>query len=165
MSAETRFERRMTALATQITAAATAYEARWTLAALARVEPDIHSRMQRQIALWATACRGDDDDEIVTQGEALVRGYRRAIEVMTTAGAEDDAYMLGSDEASGLRIAIGHQVAAADRVAALYPDAVWLSPDEVAGILHSLDGFRFILEAKRHFPAAVTMPQRPEHGA
>lgn len=161
----TAWETELQRLTRAIAAAATAYEARWTLAALHRVDSEIHGRLRRQIDLWLEASRRGDEDEIVTQGEALVRGYRRAVEVMVTAEAEDDAYVMGVDEASGLRIAIGHQAAAADRVAALYPDAVWLSPDEVAGILNSLDGFRFILEAKRRFPGAVALPQRPERHA
>ena len=160
-----RFEKRLSELITAITAAATAYEARWTLAALYRVDPDIHGRLRRQIDLWTEASRQGEEDEIVLQGEALVRGYRRAFEILTASGAEDDVYLLGVDEASGLRIAIGHQVAAADRVAALHPDAVWISPDEVAGLLNSLGGFQTVLAIKRRFPGAVALPQRSAHHA
>ena len=161
MSAPDAFERKLHKLASDITSAATAYEARWTLAALHRVDPDIHGRLRRQIDLWLEASRHGDEDEIVTQGEALVRGYRRAVEIMVGAGAADDAYILGADEASGLRVAIGDQVAAADRVAALHPGTIWLSTDEVAGLLNSLDGFAAIAAMKRAWPAAVALPQRP----
>lgn len=159
------FERALADLTTRVAAAATAFEARWTLAALFRVDPEIHRRMQRQIGLWHTAAKAGEEAEVVAQGEALMRGYRRAVETMEAANEADDAYLIGKDEASGLVLAIGHQVAAADRVATLHPDAVWISPDEIAGILNSLDGFRFILEAKRHFPGAVALPKRPAHSA
>lgn len=161
MSAPDTFERKLQKLAASITEAATAYEARWTLAALHRVDPDIHGRLRRQIDLWQEASRHGGEDEIVAQGEALVRGYRRAVEIMVGAGAADDAYILGVDEVSGLRVAIGDQVAAADRVAALHPGTIWLSTDEVAGLLNSLDGFAAIAAMKRAWPAAVALPQRP----
>lgn len=161
MTASARWERKLTELTKAITGAACAYEARWTLAALHRVDPDIHARMRRQTELWLEAARRGTEDEIVTQGEALVRGYRRAVEVMSAAGESDDSYWIGRDEASGLVIAIGHQVAAADRVVALHPDAAFFTPDELAGLLNSLDGFRAIAEMKRLFPGAVALPQRP----
>lgn len=162
MSGSSRFEARLQRLTTEITAAATAYEARWTLAALHRVDPDIHARLQRQISLWMEASRDGDEDEIVTQGEALVRGYRRAVEVMTTANESDDAYLVGKDQPSGLVIAIGHSTASADRVAALYPEAIFVTPDEIAGLLNSLDGFGAIATMKRAWPGAIALPQKIE---
>ena len=157
-----RFERKLVELTKAITEAATAYESRWTLAALHRVDPEIHGRLRRQTDFWQEASRRGSEDEIVAHGEALVRGYRRAVEVMTTSGEADDAYVIGKDEASGLVIAIGHQVAAADRVAALYPDALFCSPDEIAGLLNQLGGFQTVAAIKRAWPGAMAQPQAPE---
>lgn len=154
-----RFERRLHALTADITAAAVAYEARWTLASLFRTSSDIAGKLNRQIVLWNAAARDGDHDEIELQGRALIRGYRKASEIMSASGAEDDAYTIGKDEASGLTLAIGHQIASAEHVAQKYgPDVVFLTPDEVAGLLNSLNGFAAIASMKRAWPGAVALP-------
>lgn len=156
-----RVERRLAALTADITAAATAYEARWTLAALHRVDPDISSRLRRQIGLWNDATRSEDFEQVDLQGAALIRGYRKAVEVMTMSGAADDAYQIGKDEASGLTLAIGHQIASAEHVGVMHgPDVVFITPDEIAGLLNSLDGFAAIAAMKRAWPGAVALPQK-----
>lgn len=156
------FERRLTALTAEITAAATAYEARWTLAALYRADPDISGRLRRQIGLWNDAVREADPEAVEIQGRALCRGYVKAVEAMTLSGAADDAYQVGKDEASGLTLAIGHQIASAEHVAATHgPDVVFVTPDEIAGLLNSLDGFAAIAAMKRAFPGAVALPKEP----
>ncbi|ACL60610.1 hypothetical protein [Methylobacterium nodulans] len=156
------FERRLARLVAEITAAASAYEARWTLAALHRVDAELHARLRRQIDLWLAASGSFDEDEIERQGGALVRGYRIAYARMGTEGVEDDAYLIGKDEASGLRIAIGDSPASADRVAELDPACAFFTPDEIAGLLHQLGGFRTIAAVKRAFPGALAQPWRPD---
>lgn len=163
MAGSERFETRLANLVASITTAATAYEARWTLAALYGVDPTIHGKLRRQIGLWQEASRDGGMDDIVLQGEALVRGYRRAVEVMVASRAEDDAYMLGHDEASGLVIAIGRSQACAARVAQTHPEAVYLDADEVAGLLHGLTGFKTIAAIKQAWPGATAQPQVPTH--
>lgn len=160
-----RFERKLVELTRAITDAAVAYEARWTLAALHRVDADIHARLRRQIDLWREAsCRGSEY-EIVAQGEALVRGYRRAVEVMTENGESDGAYLIGRDAGSGLTVAIGHSTASAGRVAALYPDAVFWTVDEVTAVLSESEAFQRVSAIKRAFPGAVATEFRPRTNA
>ncbi|GJE45684.1 hypothetical protein [Methylobacterium soli] len=147
------FEKRLQRLTVDITAPATAHEARWTLAALRRVDPEIGARLDRQIGLWLEAARTGDEDEIELQGGGLARGYRKAAEIMQAADAEDDSYLLGHDAASGLTLAIGHSPASAEAVKVNHgPDAVWMTPDEVAGLLQSLGGFETIAAIKRAWP-------------
>lgn len=159
MTRSDRWERRLVELTRAITEAATAYEARWTLAALRRVDEDIHGRLRRQIGFWQEASRHGTEDEIVLQGEALVRGYRRAVEVMAASGESDDAYLLGRGPA-GQVIAIGHQMASADHVAALYPGAVFWDADELAGVLDDPEAFQRVSVIKRVFPGAVATEAR-----
>lgn len=165
MSGPARWERKLAELAKAISEAASAYEARWTLAALHRVDSGIYFRLKRQTDLWLAASRHGDASEITMHGEGLVRGYRKAFEVMVAADEPDDAYWIGRDEASGLVLAIGNQQAAAPRVAELHPQAVFCSPDELAGLLASLGGFETIAVIKRAFPGAVALAARHREDA
>jgi len=56
--------------------AALAFESRWTLAALNRVDADIYARLREQRALFDEAMGAGDADEIELHGAAMVRGYR-----------------------------------------------------------------------------------------
>ena len=154
MTAADRFERRLVKLTREITAAAVVYEARWTLAALRRVDPGLGARLDRQIALWGEASREGDEEDVLEQGEALCRGYAKAYEIMGAAGVEDDAYHVGRDD--DLILAIGPSIASAERVReVLGESAVFLTPDEAAGLLRSLGGFETIAAIKRAWPGAV----------
>jgi hypothetical protein len=138
-----------------VSTAAIPFESRWTLAALKRVDPDVHRRLREQRALFDQALVAGTADEIERHGAAMCRGYAKAVQVLETAGEEDDAYMLGQDPRSGFRIAIGQQKPAAQRVRQLHGEVVtWITPDEVAAVLANLEAFKPILAIKRRFPGA-----------
>jgi hypothetical protein len=140
--------------------AALAFERRWTLAALNRVDADVYTRLRGQRALFDEAMLTGRVDEIELHGAAMVRGYRKAVEVMQQAAAPDDAYRIGQDPRSGLRVAIGEK-AAAGRVRELYGDMCCITPDEVAAILANLAAFKPIAAIKRLFPGAEVIDVRP----
>jgi hypothetical protein len=157
-----RAEREIERLQPAITAAAVAFEQRWTLAALRRVDAGLHARLLRQHALWTAALAGDDVVEVVAQGEAMVRGWRAAVAAMIAEGEQDCACLVGRDTASGLVLAIGTSLAAADQVRqSVGPDAVFLTPDEVAGLLAGLGGFETLAAIKRAFPGATASAVSP----
>jgi hypothetical protein len=55
---------------------------------------------------------------------------------MEEAGAPDDAYLIGYDPITGMRVAIGDQLAARDRVREIHGEkTIWLTPHEVASML------------------------------
>jgi hypothetical protein len=142
--------------------AALPFEARWTMAALKRTDPELHRRLVEQRGLFDAAMVTGRPEEIAAHGAAMVRGYARAVQVLDQATVPDDAYMLGQDPRSGFRVAIGEQKAAVQRVRELHGDTlIWVTPDEVAAILANLEAFKPIAVIKRLFPGAEILDVRP----
>jgi hypothetical protein len=130
--------------------AASAFESRWTLRALRRVDPGLHAGLLEQQGLLDEAIVTGSEADIEEQGAAMCRGWALAARRMADAGEPDDAYLLGHDERTGLRVAIGDQLAARDRVREIgVPGAldendqpvtervpvIWITPDECASLL------------------------------
>jgi hypothetical protein len=77
-----------------------------------------------------------------------------ATKALEAAAEPDDAYMLGSDPVSGLKVAIAHQRAAVERIVEVHgQQACWVSPDEVAVMMAS-EQFKKIAGIKQSFPGA-----------
>jgi len=138
-----------------VSSAACAFESRWTLAALRRVDGDLARRLFEQRGLFDQACVTGTAEEVDLQGAALCRGYAAAVQTLSQAQAPDDAYMLGADPVSGLKVAIGDQKAAAARVREIHGErVVWVTPDECASLLASVEAFKFVGAVKQFFPGA-----------
>jgi hypothetical protein len=139
----------------EVSKAAANYERRWTWAALKRVDPDIATRLFAQRDLFGRAAVTGTGDEVEVHAAALCRGYAAAVKALEAADEPDDAYLLGRDPRSGFTVAVGHQKAAADRVAELHGQSVvWVSPDEVAALFAQLRGEDALWTVKRAFPGA-----------
>ena len=138
---------------TKVSDAALPFEARWTEAALRRIDPALHARFHRQRKLFNAALENGTIDEVVEHGAAMVRAYVAVVTVMEAAGAADDAYQIGRGPGA-LTIAIGPKPCCA-RVQELYGDTVqWFSPDEIAAIIEMDARFKAVAEVKRVFPGA-----------
>jgi hypothetical protein len=138
------------------------FERRWTLAALKRVDPDIHRRLIAQRSLLDQALVTGTPEEIELHGAALCRGYAKAIQVLEVAAEPDDAYMLGQNMQSGFRVAIGRQKAVAQRAREVHGETVvWITPDEVATIVANLEVFKPIVAIKRLFPGEEMLDVHP----
>jgi hypothetical protein len=147
---------------TAVAEAALPFEARWTQAALNRVDPDLCRRLRDQQALFDQALVTGAAEDIELHGAALCRGYAIVIQVLERATEPDDAYMLGQDMRTGFRVAIGQQKAAAQRVREVRGDkVVWITPDEVATIVANLEGFKPITLIKQFFPGAEILDLHP----
>lgn len=146
-----------------VSAARGAYEARWSLRRLQTVDPDLHRRLVEQVDIFdRTLFHADDADEITTHGEATCRGWAAAIAAMERTGEADDAYMIGCDPRSGVKVAIGDAARGPDRVGELHGDSVtWLTPDEVATLYAATEGFKAIDAIKRRAPGAELIDRRP----
>jgi len=137
----------------KVSDAAVPFEARWTEAALRRIDPELHARFQRQRALFNAALERGTLNEVAGHGAAMVRGYLAVFTAMQAACATDDAYQLGRGP-KGLTIAIGPKPCCA-RVQELYGDAVqWFSPDELATIIELDARLKALADVKRVFPGA-----------
>jgi hypothetical protein len=138
--------------------AARAFEARWTTRRLKQIDPKLHARLQRQQELFQTALvTCDDDEELVAQGEAMIRGWAAATARME--GQEDCSYLIGRDERSGLQVAISCQQSASDRVAEVHGvSTVFLTPDECATLLAAQ---REVLQIKNAFPGCEVVDLHP----
>lgn len=145
--------------------AALPFESRWTGLALRRVDAGLAQRLHEQRRLFDEACLLGTASEIEDQGAAMCRGYQAAERRMVDAGAEDDAYMLGSDPQTGLKIAVGVQAAALERVRSIHgQDVVWITPDEVACLMASVEAFKFVGAVKQFFPGAEVVRRYEEAG-
>jgi hypothetical protein len=138
---------------TKVSEAAVPFEARWTEAALRRIDPELHDRFRKQRELFNAALENGTIDEVVHNGAAMVRGYVAVVAAMEAAGASDDAYQIGRGP-GGLTIAIGPKPCCA-RVQELYGVKVqWFSPDEIAAIIEMDARFKTLVDVKRVFPGA-----------
>src|SRR5215468_10484045 len=91
---------------TRVSDAALPFEARWTNAALRRIDPALHGRFGKQRELFNVALENGTIDEVAEHGAATVRAYVAVVTAMQAAGAPDDAYQIGRGP-NGLTIAIG----------------------------------------------------------
>jgi hypothetical protein len=140
-------------------------ESRWTYATLRRRNPDIARRLHEQRNLFAEACVRGSAREVVEHGEALCRGYALAARALEEAGEKDDAYLLGVDLVTGLKVAIGQQRVATARVREVHgQDVVWLTPDEVARIMAGIESFKAISAVKKMFPSAEIVDRYESEG-
>ena len=139
----------------ETSAAALAYERRWTSLALRRVNPDLAARLEQQRELFNRVCSAGTAHEIELQGAALCRGYFAAAKALEAAAEPDDAYTIGSDPVSGFKVAIGHQRASVERIIEVHGwQTCWVSPDEVAVMMANIEQFKKIASVKQSFPGA-----------
>lgn len=151
---------------TEVSKAASSFERRWTWLALQRVNPELAKRFQEQRDLFDAALVVGAASEVELHGGATCRGYAALVSAMEKAEAPDDAYMLGEDLKTGFRVAIGHQKAAAERVAEVHGKSVcWISPDEVAALLSGIEGFKQLASIKQMFPGAEIINIHPGEAA
>lgn len=149
----------------QVSAAAACFESRWTDLALRRVSPSIAQALFEQRGLFDQACVTGSGEEVETHGAAMCRGYAAAVRALEAAGVEDDAYQLGADPQSGLKIAIGSQKAAIERVRTIHgADVIWITPDEVAVLVASVEAFKFVGAVKQLFPGAEVVKRYASSG-
>lgn len=147
----------------QQTADATAlFEARWTWLSLRRVNEELARRLYEQRGLFDQAAITGTAEEIERQGSALCRGYAAAVKAMEDAAIGDDAYLLGSDPATGTKVAIGPCKASVSRIAEVCgQDVIWVTPDEVAVLLAAgTEAAKFVTSVKRLFPGAELKDNR-----
>jgi len=150
----------------EVSTAAKSFEARWTNLALRRVDSALATRLHEQRGLFDQACVTGTADEVELQGAAMCRGWAAAVRAMEQSGEPDDAYMLGSDPTTGLKVAVGHSKASVGRVAELHgQDVVWVTPDEVAGLMASVEAFKFAHAVKQHFPGAEMIKRYASAGS
>ena len=147
----------------QVSQAAEAFESRWTLAALKRIDADLHQLFNEQQDLYHEALITGGQREAEEQAAAMCRGWAAVTRAMEAVGAEDDAYLLGFHGGTGTRVAIGEQKHALARVRALHGDKViWITPDEVAALV---GGMELLKAAKGVFPDAEVINLHPNEPA
>ena len=152
-------------MSSRVSESAKLLETRWTYAALKRRNPDVACRLHDQRNLFVEACVTGIARQITDHGEALCRGYEVAARVLEESGEPDDAYVLGTDLVTGLKIAIGQQKAALERIRQIHgEDVVWLTPDEVARMLAGIESFKFVGAVKKFFPGAEIIDRYESEG-
>lgn len=132
--------------------AAEPFEGRWTMTALKAVDSELHEAMRDQLDMLNEAAVIADLADVERHTAATIRGYRACVEAMERAGAEDDAYVLGYDPDTGLKVAIGYNKAAIKRVQERQgSEVIWMNPNEVARMVAGLQN---VAKVKALFPGA-----------
>lgn len=148
-----------------VSEAAQIFERRWTLLHLRRLAPELARNLWLQSEQFNHACLTGTVGDIELQGGAMVRGWCAAVAMMEESGEVDSAYLVGRDPVSGLTVAIGAQKAAAARVVELYGgQIIHITPDEVATMFASVEGFKSIGAIKQRFPGAELIGRYQEQG-
>ena len=133
-----------------------AFDARWTTSALRRVDIDLADKLAAQVSKFHKALLVSDVDDVEKHGNATVRGYRRAIEVMDAADVEHDAYLVGQDTQSGLRVVVSRSNATATNPPDTIGDNVFIvQVDELARLLASVPNLAFLVAFAKQFPKSV----------
>lgn len=144
-----------------VTNAAAGFEARWTMLALKRVDPQLYEALNEQRELYYQATVHGDEADIARHGIGLTRGYMTAVRVMEDRRVPDDAYMVG--RYNGLVVLISDQKAVQARTMDFAGEkAIVISPDEVALLVSSVNGLAAL---KQLFPGAETIDRYPEEGS
>src|SRR6187402_1522734 len=131
----------------RISEAAQAFEMRWTMLTLQRVDADLAARLADQRNLWVEAVIRGARIDVDRQGAAMVRGYVAAAAALEAADVPDEAYQVGRDPRSGIVVAIGAQKAAGERAREAYGDKViHITPDEIAALFGQIEALRTIGE-------------------
>jgi hypothetical protein len=149
-----------------ITDAAAAFEARWTMLALRRVDHELHEALREQQGLYHEATMHGSPSDIGAQGQALVRGYAAAVNAMEQSGHHNDAYLVGRH--NGVVVVISDQKAVQSRLVDIASNgerAILMSPDEVALLLNSIEGLSAVTAIKQLFPGAEVIDRYPDQPA
>ena len=144
----------------EVSDAAQAFEARWMMLSLQRVDPKLAIALQEERDAFDQATIVGNSDEVENLGASVCRGFAAAINVMEAEGKPDTAYLLGADSVTGFKLAIGMSKGSARRVRENHgPDYTFHTPDELAAILGAriADGDTqadFIVSVKALYPGA-----------
>ena len=150
----------------ETSAAAQAFEARWTMISLRTIDRELAIALHEQRELFHEACAIGDMAEIRDHGAALVRGYAAAQKAMEDAQIPDDSYLLGTCPTTGYKVAVGVNKASLHRVVELHgTEVVWFSPDEVATLAASSEAFLTVSALKKRFPGAEVVERYAGEGS
>jgi hypothetical protein len=138
----------------QVAEAASAFEARWTLRALRRLDPVLYGRFIEQQSLWDEALITGSEGDVIEQTEAMCRGWQAVAARMVELGAAEDACLMGQAP-NGLRVAISDQRAVEGRVD---DGVVFVTPDEVATLVAAQ---RELMSIKQAFPGCEIVDLYP----
>lgn len=142
-------------------AAAASFETRWTMDALYRAAPDLHEAIEDQQRMFYESLVTGDDKEIHAHGEAMCRGWEKAIETMEKSGIANDAYHIG--QFGDVTVAIGRQKKMPDWFREQFGyDVVWLNPREVAAMFMQ---YRQAQDVKHLWPDAEIVEVRAKREA
>jgi hypothetical protein len=149
-----------------VTDAALTFERRWTDLALRRVDSALARLLHEQILMFQEACLTGTPEDIGMHGSATCRGYAAAVRAMDAAGAADDAYQLGSDPKTGVKVAIGEHRGILGRVQELHgSEVICITPDEVAVMIGNSSSIEGIVEIKKLFPGAEVVRPYDDKGS
>lgn len=146
-----------------VSPAAGAFEGRWTMSALKRIDADLHEALVDQQRMFNAAIVTGSKHDVREHAEAMVRGYAAAVRCMEASGADDDAYMVGLDARTGTRVAIGQTKHSIGRVQRVHGEqCVFMTPDEVAKLVA---GSQMLASIKSVFPDAEVVDVFPNEVA
>lgn len=139
----------------RVAEAALGFEARWTVRALRRHNPELAATFEGVIERYRHAMVGGTPGEIEAEASLMCRAYAAVSTELVSAKVPNDAYQIGRDSKSGMTIAIGEAPTQAALVQELHgPGVAWFSPDEIATMIALNDKLNKIAQVKARFPGA-----------
>lgn len=150
----------MSELLAQVAPAEEAFRSRWRLSTLQRIDVELHQALVEQIELYNAALVTGSDSEAREHAAAMVRGWRAACAALEAPLQDDDAYFVGIDYHTGLRVVIGEHRESVGRVQVRDDrKVIFMTPDELAIMV---GGLQIIAEAKTIFPDAEVIRLYPQ---
>lgn len=143
-----------------IAQAALGFEARWTRRALRNHNPEWAARFEQYLRLYDAALNAGTGSDIDKAAKNLFVAYNTIAAELARADVPDDAYQIGRDPDTGLKIAIGPP-AIVTRVQEVHgAGVVCFSPDEIATIIALDARAKKIAAIKAAFPGAEMVDVR-----
>lgn len=118
--------------------AARAFEKRWTLATLRRVDPQLHALLIEQQADWHASLLTGDVPYLVDQTSAMCRGWAAAVKALETREQPEDAFLVGMYQDFTVIISEQRQDLGELKKRMGTDQVVVVTPDEVAAMVVGL---------------------------
>lgn len=127
-----------------------AYQCRYTMRQLKAVDPDLYQAIRDQDDDFTLiAITADSDADVVDYGESTIRGWTLARERMDDAAEPEGVCLIGLHD--GTAVVISENKKSMDRMREQYPQAVHMTPEEVAQLVA---GMETVAAVKRAFEGA-----------
>ena len=133
----------------EVGAARERFQSRYTMGRLKSLDPELHANLTEQDDEFTlVAVTEENPTEVIEFGESTIRGWQLALERMEALGEPVGVFHVGLCPKTGTAVVISDDKRSLERMREQYPEAVHMSPDEVATLVGGLGA---VADVKRKF--------------